>query len=112
MRTFLIGLLPALVLSGCGRTNQILSLDGSAAAGETVFVANCSGCHGIDGLGGEDKVGANLTEKTYAPELIIDTVLDGAGTTMPSFANRLENQEIADVAAYIPTLAESDPAAR
>ena len=100
-------LLSALILlAACGdksesgtavdRTADILALTGDATAGETTYTGNCSGCHSADGAG-SDSFPA-LTDATFSEDSV-NTVLEGAGS-MPSFSG-LEDQDIADVLAYV-----------
>lgn len=100
----------ALLVAACGdkddsgaagdRASDILALTGDAAAGETVYTGNCSGCHGADGAGSDSfpsLVGVTASEGT------INTVLDGiSGTAMGSYAS-LSDQDIADLFAHIET---------
>lgn len=81
------------------------------AHGKTVFEQRCNFCHGDDGKGGGRKLGINLRNPTVQnllrPEILAGTVLYGRkGTPMPSFGPEgegLNNQEIADVVAYVKT---------
>lgn len=87
--------------TGSDRTSDILSLSGDAAAGETVYTGNCSGCHGADGAGTDSF--PPLTG-VVASEANINIVLDGiSGSSMPAFSS-LADQDIADMFAYIETL--------
>ena len=85
--------------SGTDRTADILALSGDSAAGETIYTANCSGCHGADGAGSGSFPAIN---GSTASEEFVNLVLDGAGS-MPSFSS-LGDQDIADVFAYIGSL--------
>lgn len=85
--------------SGIDRTADILALSGDSAAGETIYTANCSGCHGADGAGSGSFPAIN---GSAASDAYVNLVLDGAGS-MPGFSS-LEDQDIADVFAYISTL--------
>jgi mono/diheme cytochrome c family protein len=81
----------------------------SVALGQTVFAANCAGCHQatgagrppiIPGLAGNDSVMA------AAPTNVIGAVLNGLGPwnhgpAMPSFAAGLSDTEIAAVTNYV-----------
>lgn len=102
----MIGMLTA-SLVGCGdkgdsgvdRTADILALTGDSAAGEAIYTANCSGCHGADGTGSDSFPAINGAS---ANEAHVDLVIDGAGS-MPSFSS-LADQDIADVLTYTSTL--------
>ncbi|MCA9491382.1 MAG: cytochrome c [Myxococcales bacterium] len=101
MRGVMVAALALLV--GCGgdggggsRVDDIMALTGDAAAGATVFDANCAVCHGADGTGGS---GPDITSKSN-PDEVAGYVLDGA-EGMTAFDGVLTDQEIADVVAYV-----------
>ena len=99
-----------ILMAACGdpRVGEILELTGDADAGATLYDDNCAICHGDDGLG---DIGSDLTERIPAmsDEEIVTTVLLGlSGTTMPSFADVLDNQSVADVVAYTKTGFDSE----
>jgi mono/diheme cytochrome c family protein len=74
---------------------------GDAAAGADVFAsAGCGGCHVLEEAGASGTVGPNLDESQPSPDLVVERVTNGAGA-MPSFADRLSEQQIRDVAAYV-----------
>ena len=76
-------------------------LEGDAAAGEAVFASNgCGGCHTLEAAGSSGEVGPNLDESQPDVELVVDRVTNGAGA-MPAYGDQLEDQQIADVAAYV-----------
>ncbi|MDJ0729577.1 MAG: c-type cytochrome [Crocosphaera sp.] len=85
------------------------ALAGDAAAGKTVFSANCNACH----LGGKNVVNAAKTlqkgdlEKygMDSLEAIITQVTNGKAA-MPAFKGRLTDKQIEDVATYV--LAQSE----
>jgi mono/diheme cytochrome c family protein len=82
-----------------------LALDGDAAAGKTVFAsAGCAGCHVLSDAGATGTVGPNLDSSKPGRDLIVQRVALGQGG-MPPFSKaeggQLEDQQIADVAAYI-----------
>src|ERR1700723_4519743 len=74
--------------------------------GAAIFAANCAGCHGADGRGGE-----HAPNIATAPEVqhMLDRELAGitrygiSGAAMPAFST-LKPQEIADVVRYLRTL--------
>jgi alcohol dehydrogenase (cytochrome c) len=73
---------------------------GNAAAGKSVFAANCATCHGADGHGGNG--GPDLTTIPSAKNLA--TVLgqvENGGNGMPAFKGTLTQKQINDVAAYV-----------
>jgi len=79
------------------RESRVLALSGEVAAGELAYADNCEACHAADGSGGygPDIIGASLASTVGA--LIV------APTNMPDFAG-LEDQTMADIAAYCETL--------
>ncbi|MBF2067607.1 MAG: c-type cytochrome [Calothrix sp. C42_A2020_038] len=77
---------------------------GDAASGAKIFSANCASCH----AGGKNLVQANKTLKKdalekygmYSEEAIITQVTKGKNA-MPAFKGRLNDTQIANVAAYV-----------
>ncbi len=77
------------------------TLEGDASNGAKVFAsAGCGGCHTLEAAGSSGTVGPNLDQAQPEPSLVIERVTNGQGA-MPSFADSLSEQEIADVAAYV-----------
>jgi alcohol dehydrogenase (cytochrome c) len=76
------------------------SVTGDPAAGKQVFADNCSTCHGADAKGGNG--GPDLTQIASAKDLtkVVTQVTKGGGG-MPAFNGQLNQQQIADVAAYV-----------
>jgi mono/diheme cytochrome c family protein len=101
-----VRILGCLVLIGLGacsepRVDDILALTGSAEDGAVVYADSCAVCHGADGTG---DLGSDLTSviPSMDDDEIISVLLNGLeGTTMPSFAEALDNQAIADVVAHV-----------
>ena len=80
---------------------------GDAAAGKEVFTsAGCVSCHTLADAGATGTVGPNLDEAKPDAALVTDRVTNGAGA-MPSFKGQLSEQQIADVAAYVSSVAGS-----
>ena len=81
------------------------------AFGEELYKVRCMGCHGERGEGG---VGLNLrnsvVQRMADPDFLAITVRDGReGTHMAAFGKQgvgFDNQDIADVIAYVRTLSE------
>ncbi|MGL6279187.1 MAG: cbb3-type cytochrome c oxidase subunit I [Gaiella sp.] len=74
---------------------------GDEAAGAEVFAsAGCGGCHVFTPAGSIGEVGPSLDETTLGPDEIAALVVAGKGG-MPSFSERLSEEEIADLAAYV-----------
>jgi mono/diheme cytochrome c family protein len=77
------------------------SLEGDAAAGESVYAsAGCGGCHTLEAAGSSGSIGPNLDDSKPAFALAVDRIANGRGA-MPSFEGQLSEQEIADVAQYV-----------
>ena len=79
---------------------------GDSAAGREVFLANCGSCHTLADAGTTGTVGPNLDSSAPPTELVVERVTNGMGV-MPSFADTLSEQQIADVAAYVSSAAGS-----
>ena len=79
---------------------------GDAAAGKEVFLGSsaCGGCHTLADAGATGTVGPNLDDAHPSAELVVDRVTNGQGG-MPSFSSTLSEQQIADVAAYVSSVA-------
>jgi mono/diheme cytochrome c family protein len=74
---------------------------GDAAAGKEIFAsAGCGSCHTLADAGTSGAVGPNLDDAKPDLALVVDRVTNGRGV-MPSFEGQLDEQEIADVAAYV-----------
>jgi len=85
---------------------------GDAALGATLFVSNCSGCHGKNGAGGD---GPALANKAFLASVsdtfLVEMIRRGrSGTVMQGFANPspirrvLTQSEIESIVAYIRSL--------
>ncbi|MDH4177739.1 MAG: c-type cytochrome, partial [Thermoleophilia bacterium] len=75
---------------------------GDPANGKAVFASEgCGGCHALADAGATGAVGPSLDGNAALTEqLLVDRVTNGMGA-MPAFGERLSEQEIADVSAYI-----------
>jgi cytochrome c6 len=82
--------------------------EGDPVAGKQVFLgsAACGGCHTLADAGSTGAVGPNLDDTQPSEELVVDRVTNGQGG-MPSFSSTLSEQQIADVAAYVSSVAGS-----
>jgi mono/diheme cytochrome c family protein len=79
------------------RVERISQLSGDVARGESLYQAQCSGCHGADGGGGSAPgVAGEDAEET------IEASLEGPDD-MPAY-DHFEDQEIADLAAFVESL--------
>jgi sulfite dehydrogenase len=78
------------------------ALEGDPVAGRDVFItaAACGSCHTLADAETTGTIGPNLDDAMPSQELVIERVTLGEGV-MPSYAEKLSEQEIADVAAYV-----------
>ena len=75
--------------------------EGDAAKGKEIFAsAGCGGCHTYGPAGSSGTVGPNLDDANVTAEQAAGQVKNGGGG-MPAFGDRLSDQEIADVAAFV-----------
>jgi mono/diheme cytochrome c family protein len=89
-----------------GETTETPALEGDPVAGKAVFLGApaCGGCHTLADAGTSGNVGPNLDQAMPSAELVTDRVTNGQGG-MPSFKDTLTEQQIADVAAYVSSVA-------
>ena len=83
-------------------------VEGDVAAGEQVFLgaSACGNCHTLADAGTTGTIGPNLDESQPDAALVVDRVTNGAGM-MPAFADSLSEEDIANVAAYVSSVAGS-----
>jgi uncharacterized membrane protein len=90
------------------RTNDSAAPAATAAdvvRGKQIFLfAGCAGCHTLSDARATGTVGPSLDAAQPSASLVAERVRDGKGV-MPSFAGRLTDAEIADVAAYVSSTA-------
>jgi len=79
---------------------------GDPVAGKQVFLgaAACGGCHTLADAGSGGNVGPNLDDLKPTEEQVANQVTNGGGA-MPAFKDTLTPQQIADVAAYVSSVA-------
>lgn len=82
------------------------------AIAKATFIGNCAACHARDG-GGD--IGVNLTDDSYknveTVEDLFRVITDGANSgAMPSWQNRLSNNERVILASYVAALRGTTPA--
>jgi mono/diheme cytochrome c family protein len=76
-----------------------------APSGSGVFAsAGCGGCHTLKAAGASGTVGPNLDQLRPSAATVSGIVRSGGGT-MPSFAGKLREAQIAAVATYVSTVA-------
>jgi len=74
---------------------------GDAEAGEAIFnEQGCGGCHVLEAAGSSGSIGPNLDESQPDFDLVVERVTNGSGA-MPSFSDKLSEDEINNVAAYV-----------
>jgi cbb3-type cytochrome c oxidase subunit III len=72
-----------------------------ATSGEEIFAAaGCGSCHTLAAAGTNGTIGPNLDEARPDHALVLDRVTNGKGA-MPSFKNRLSDEQIQAVADYV-----------
>ena len=110
LRSVLIALGILLVIPACGSESDgeadsggdvtIADLTGDVTAGETVYTGSCAFCHTANGT--ENGTTPALTARVpgMSKDAIIEVVVNGSGG-MPGFGSTLEDQQIADVVAYV-----------
>ena len=75
--------------------------EGDPDNGKKIFAsAGCGGCHTFAAAGSTGTVGPNLDDASIDVDAAVQQVKNGGGG-MPAFGDRLSDQEIADVAAFV-----------
>jgi mono/diheme cytochrome c family protein len=75
--------------------------EGDAAKGKAIYAsAGCGGCHTYSEAGSTGTVGPNLDDSSIDFAGAVEQIKNGGGG-MPPFGDRLSDQEIADVAAFV-----------
>ena len=75
--------------------------EGDPANGKTIYAsAGCGGCHTFSAAGSTGTAGPSLDEADVDFDGAFEQIKNGGGG-MPAFGDRLSDQEIADVAAFI-----------
>ena len=75
--------------------------EGDPANGKTLYAsAGCGGCHTFSAAGSTGTVGPNLDESDMDYDAAFQQIKNGGGG-MPAFGDRLSDEEIADVTAFI-----------
>lgn len=94
--------------------NYVRSLSGlahdslRAQRGRETFMTTCVACHGVEGKGNQALGAPNLTDRVWlwgsSEATIIETVTNGRTNQMPAFAERLGDEKIHLLAAYVLSL--------
>ncbi len=92
--------------------SQGAPVEGDAANGAQVYASSCAACHGSDGEGTSIGPALNRVELlAKGDNFLRATTSEGiAGTSMVAFEDRLTDQEIADVNAFIHNWSQGPPA--
>ena len=93
-------------LIGAKKSSATGAASGNGApSGSGVFAsAGCGGCHTLKVAGASGTVGPNLDQLRPSAATVSGIVRSGGGT-MPSFAGKLSEAQIAAVATYVSTVA-------
>ena len=95
------------VLSLSGRQAE----SGDAAEGQAQFELLCAACHGADGRGQTALGAPNLTDKTWlhggSAESIRRIIAQGVNNAMPSQGERLGDERVRLLAAYVMSLGDA-----
>jgi len=83
--------------------------DAAPPKGQSLFRRRCVMCHGPDGKGFPALKSPDLTDPKWQASVkdkeLVDVIKNGKkGTHMPGFADKLKDEEIQTVAAYIRSL--------
>jgi quinohemoprotein ethanol dehydrogenase len=74
---------------------------GNAEAGKAIYAEQgCGGCHVFEPAGSSGTVGPNLDDSDVDFEGAVEQIRNGGGG-MPAFGDKLNDQQIADVAAFV-----------
>ena len=92
------GTLPADTSGGGGGGGEG---EGDPEAGQAVYAeAGCGGCHAFGPANSTGTAGPSLDEGGFSFEEAVEQIENGGGG-MPPFGDRLDDQQIADVAAFV-----------
>ena len=83
--------------------NGRLPVGAAATGGRSLYLQNCSSCHGAT-LAGTDTIPALKRPNwpySHNRDLLVKIIHQGRGLTMPSFDGRLSNQQINAIADYV-----------
>ena len=105
-----LALITVVALPACGGTTKTRATAAQADApvnagrGRSIYLAQCSACHGRDGTGGQ--IGPQLRnehlKRTFAQ--VRDIVLDPEPPMPKLFPARMNGADVRDVSAYVETL--------
>jgi len=91
--------LAVFALSSCGGDGG--ASNGDPVAGKRLFSSSgCGGCHTLAAAGSNGKTGPSLDDVKPSPGAVMRQLKSGGGV-MPSYAGKLSEGEMADVAAFV-----------
>ena len=102
----LAAMAPGASLHGRKHTDSKKHTGGQSAAalvatGHTLFLTNCSPCHGAEAQGDD---GPNLHHKNLPDTFIAEAVKTGFKNEMPPFGSKLKPAEVKALVAYVHSL--------
>ena len=89
-------------------TTETAEAAGDAVAGKEVFLgeSGCSDCHTLADAGSTGTIGPNLDAVKPSYDKVVSQVTNGGGV-MPPFGDKLTEEQIQDVAAYVSSVTQS-----
>ena len=89
-------------------TTETAEAAGDAVAGKEVFLgeSGCSGCHTLADAGSTGTIGPDLDAVKPSYDKVVSQVTNGGGV-MPPFGDKLTDEQIQDVAAYVSSVTQS-----
>lgn len=80
---------------------------GDAGHGEELYQYACLACHGPGGQAQGSAMPLTGTLERFEPNEVVEIIRDGRGR-MPAFENRFDDEEFADLVAYMATFDEDE----
>ena len=96
------------VLAVAPASSEDVIEQGDAGHGEELYQYACLACHGPGGQAQGRAMPLTTTLERFEPNEVVEIIRDGRGR-MPAFENRFEDEEFADLVAYIATFDEDAP---
>ena len=89
-------------------TTETAAAAGDAVAGKEVFLgeSGCSDCHTLADAGSTGTIGPDLDAVKPSYDKVVSQVTNGGGG-MPAFSDKLTEEQIQDVAAYVSSVTQS-----
>jgi cytochrome c oxidase cbb3-type subunit III len=105
------GTLRVLLCTLASLVNCALGQSPSTPNGQQIFTSNCTGCHGLDGKGGEHapNIATDATVQSKSDIELARTVRNGIPSGgMPGFSKLLDDKQIAALLSYVRTLHQDE----